>query len=161
MGNTIDSNPPPLVFCAQTLAHINFDELKPEFESAFRELYNLIDCMTEKPVDHDRMKILIVDCNQRFTRIYDQTKRDGDQLQSRLFQLEEECEKSSELEEEKKNVGLYFFLNLNNPINKVVNVLFKNKIGNVTELKAERDSIKKSLLRFLDLNNFAGYLYST
>ncbi len=57
-------SPSPFVFFTPSLALI--EELKPDFESAFRKLNGLIDCLIEEPVDFSRVKILVSDCNQLF-----------------------------------------------------------------------------------------------
>ncbi len=102
MGNTSDHNPNPLysVFCVHSLALV--EEIKPDFESAFRELSNLLDCLMEKPIDFDRVKPLIQNCCRLFSKINVETLRRYDGLLSRSMELNEMVVKKKKLEKDQE-----------------------------------------------------------
>ncbi len=102
MGNTIDHNYNPLYseFCVHSSELV--EDIKPEFESAFRELSNLLDFLMEKPVDFDRVKPLIQNCGRLFSKINVETQRRYNGFHSRSRELNEIVLKKKKLERDQE-----------------------------------------------------------
>lgn len=103
MGNTIDSPfSPRLTVYSLTLV----EEIKPDFESLFRELSHLMDCRMEELMDFDRIQnVLIKSCNQLLSKVKVITARHWDELHSRSQQLLEEQKKKTKLNRDQE-VGI-------------------------------------------------------
>jgi len=106
MGNTT-GRPSSDVLGVHSLALVK--EIKPDFESFFSELNNLMDCRMEEPMHFGRTQTVLKTCEELLSRVRVIIKRHSDELNSRGPLME--LEKKNKLERDQK-VGSITVCNL-------------------------------------------------